>query len=50
MNNSLSQKNLNDPNYEDIDLKKYLNIFNRRKYIFGIVTIFITSLGLLYTL
>ena len=49
MNNSHSQKNLNDPNYEDIDLKKYLNIFNRRKYIFGIVTIFITSLGLLYT-
>ena len=49
MNNSLSQKNLNDPNYEDIDLKKYINIFNRRKYIFGIVTIFITSLGLLYT-
>ena len=49
MNNSLSQKNLNDPNYEDIDLKKYINIFNRKKYIFGIVSIFITSLGLLYT-
>ena len=49
MNNSLSQKNLNDPNYEEMDLKKYINIFNRRKYIFGIVSIFITSLGLLYT-
>ena len=49
MNNSLLQKNINDPNYEDFDLKKYINIFNRRKYIFGIVSIFITSLGLLYT-
>ena len=49
MDDSFSNKNLNQTNNEDFDLKKYINIFKRRKSIFFIVTIFITSLGVFYS-
>ena len=42
----LSDKNIN----EDLDLSKYINIFKRRKILFGATTFLVTLFGVIYTI
>ena len=42
----LSDKNNND----DLDLSKYINIFKRRKILFGVTTFLVTLFGVIYTI
>ena len=44
------KKYLSDKNNEDLDLSKYINIFIRRKILFGVTTFLVTLFGVIYTI